>query len=170
MCGSLAFASCTQPTNGNGGGDKDLVLSASKSEITADGTDKVTFTVKYGEEDVTANASIADAATGEALSGSEFATETAGSYEFVASYDGKESNKVKVDATAVSGLVLSVDKESIVNDGEDTATFTVTFDGNDVTAQAPSSIRRAARHGRRVSIRLSPLPRASMNSKLPTMT
>ena len=133
---ALAFASCTQPTNGNGGGDKDLVLSASKSEITADGTDKVTFTVKYGEEDVTANASIADAATGEALSGSEFATETAGSYEFVASYDGKESNKVKVDATAVSGLVLSVDKESIVNDGEDTATFTVTFDGNDVTAQA----------------------------------
>ena len=133
---ALAFASCTQPTNGNGGGDKDLVLSASKSEITADGTDKVTFTVKYGEEDVTANASIADAATGEVLSGSEFATETAGSYEFVASYDGKESNKVKVDATAVSGLVLSVDKESIVNDGEDTATFTVTFDGNDVTAQA----------------------------------
>ena len=133
---ALAFASCTQPTNGNVGGDKDLVLSASKSEITADGTDKVTFTVKYGEEDVTANASIADAATGEALSGSEFATETAGSYEFVASYDGKESNKVKVDATAVSGLVLSVDKESIVNDGEDTATFTVTFDGNDVTAQA----------------------------------
>ena len=102
-----------------------------KSEITADGTDKVTFTAKYGEEDVTANASIADAATcGEVLSGSEFATETAGSYEFVASYDGKESNKVKVDATAVSGLVLSVDKESIVNDGEDTATFTVTFDGN----------------------------------------
>lgn len=133
---ALAFASCTQPTNGNVGGDKDLVLSASKSEITADGTDKVTFTVKYGEEDVTANASIADAATGEALSGSEFATETVGSYEFVASYDGKESNKVKVDATAVSGLVLSVDKESIVNDGEDTATFTVTFDGNDVTAQA----------------------------------
>ena len=60
---ALAFASCTQPTNGNVGGDKDLVLSASKSEITADGTDKVTFTVKYGEEDVTANASIADAAT-----------------------------------------------------------------------------------------------------------
>ena len=29
-----------------------------KSEITADGTDKVTFTAKYGEEDVTANASI----------------------------------------------------------------------------------------------------------------
>ena len=51
---ALAFASCTQPTNGNVGGDKDLVLSASKSEITADGTDKVTFTVKYGEEDVTA--------------------------------------------------------------------------------------------------------------------
>ena len=46
---ALAFASCTQPTNGNGGGDKDLVLSASKSEITADGTDQVTFTVKYGE-------------------------------------------------------------------------------------------------------------------------
>ena len=144
--------------------DKDLVLSASKSEITADGTDKVTFTVKYGEEDVTANASIADAATGEVLSGSEFATETAGSYEFVASYDGKESNKVKVDATAVSGLVLSVDKESIVNDGEDTATFTVTFDGNDVTAQA-TIVNQT-----RVSIRLSPLPRASMNSKLPTMT
>ena len=73
---ALAFASCTQPTNGNGGGDKDLVLSASKSEITADGTDKVTFTVKYGEEDVTANASIADAATGEVLSGSEFSTDT----------------------------------------------------------------------------------------------
>ena len=134
---ALAFASCTQPTNGNVGGDKDLVLSASKSEITADGTDKVTFTVKYGEEDVTANASIADAATGDVLDGNEFATDVIGSYKFVASYNGQESNKVAVEVIAVSGeLVLSVDKESIMNDGRDRATFTVTFEGQDVTVLA----------------------------------
>lgn len=136
---ALAFASCTQPTNGNGGGDKDLVLSASKSEITADGTDKVTFTVKYGEEDVTANASIADAATGEVLSGSEFSTDTVGSYEFVASYDGKKSNKVSVRAEAGAGLILLADRESIVCDGREAVTFTVMLDGDDVTKQASIS-------------------------------
>ena len=47
---ALAFASCTQPTNGNGRGDTDLVLPASKSEITSDGTAMVPYPVKYGED------------------------------------------------------------------------------------------------------------------------
>ena len=130
---AVAFASCTpNPVEE----EKKLQLAADRTEITADGTEKVTFTVKFGNEDVTASAEIRNAATEQAIEGNVFSTDTPGDYEFVASYDGKESDKVTVKAVPVSGLLLSVDKESIVNNGEDAATFTVSFEGKDVTASS----------------------------------
>ena len=82
----------------------------SPESIVCDGREAVTFTVMLDGDDVTKQASISDAATGEVLDGNEFATDVIGSYKFVASYNGQESNKVAVEVIAVSGeLVLSVD-------------------------------------------------------------
>ena len=90
---AVAFASCTpNPVEE----EKKLQLAADRTEITADGTEKVTFTVKFGNEDVTASAEIRNAATEQAIEGNVFSTDTPGDYEFVASYDGKESDKVTV--------------------------------------------------------------------------
>lgn len=69
---AFAFVACEKA--GEDGGNKELRLTVDCSDLVADGVDKVTFTVKYGEEDVTAFAEIRDAATGEVLSGSEFST------------------------------------------------------------------------------------------------
>ena len=133
---ALAFASCSEPASTTpGGDDKKLVLSADRTEITSDGTDKVTFTVKYDGEDVTATAEISNVTDGAAVTDHAFTTDKEGTYEFIATYEGVESNKVTVKAEPLSGLVLEVDKETIVNNGEDVATFTVTYSGQDVTAQ-----------------------------------
>lgn len=133
---ALAFAACTEPTSPTTEeDDKKLVLSADRTEITSDGTDKVTFTVKYDGEDVTAAAEITNVTDGTTVTDHAFTTDKEGTYEFSASYNGVESNKVTVKAEPLSSLVLAVDKESIRNDGEDVATFTVTYSGQDVTAQ-----------------------------------
>ena len=80
--------------------DKELVLSVSPSTIKADGTDIATFTVKYGEDDVTSQAAIYN--NGSALNGTTFSTTTAGSYTFKALYDNKESNEVTITAEQVA--------------------------------------------------------------------
>ena len=110
-----------------------LILTPDKETITADGTDKVTFTVKLGTRDVTSEAEISVGAT--KLTSNEFTSTTAGEYKFTASYDGKTSAEVIVNVTEVSStvLVLTVDKSTIVANGEDKATFTITRDGEDVT-------------------------------------
>ncbi len=115
---------------------KDLVLTPSKTTVTADGADKVTFTVKYGETDVTASAEIS--VDGTKLSAAEFTTTIAAEYKFKAAYNGKTSNEVTITATEVpvAALVLSVDKNSIIADNTDKAVFTVMQDGVDVTSES----------------------------------
>lgn len=49
---AFAFVACEKA--GEDGGNKELRLTVDCSDLVADGVDKVTFTVKYGEEDVTA--------------------------------------------------------------------------------------------------------------------
>ena len=78
--------------------EKRLTLYASSNRIKADGSDTTTFTVTYGEEDVTATCSIVDADNGTAINGTTFTTTTAATYNFQAKYDGKESNVVSVVA------------------------------------------------------------------------
>ena len=78
---ALAFASCSEPASTNpGGDDKKLVLSADRTEITSDGTDKVTFTVKYDGEDVTATAEISNVTDGAAVIDHAFTTDKEGMY------------------------------------------------------------------------------------------
>ena len=76
---------------------KNLVLTATTMRIKADGTDSVTFTAKYGEDDVTATCEI-KSTNGVTVENGVFTTTTAGTYNFYALYDNVRSNTVSVDA------------------------------------------------------------------------
>lgn len=76
---------------------KSLTIEASKIRIQADGEDCATFTVMYGEEDVTATCEIRTTA-GDVIEGGSFATTTPGSYNIYALYDNVRSNTVSIDA------------------------------------------------------------------------
>ena len=76
---------------------RSLRITASKMRFKADGTDSVTFTVVYGEEDVTASCTI-HTTTGTVIEGNEFTTTTAGSYNIYALYDNTRSNTISIDA------------------------------------------------------------------------
>lgn len=128
------LAACTkQPPTTT---DTKPILSADIPEFLADGTEKVTFTVTYNGVDVTAQATITNTTTNETLTTNEFSTTTPGTYTFTATYNEQTSETITVEALPTSDLMLTVDKESIINNGEDVATFTVTYQGEDVTAQS----------------------------------
>lgn len=128
------LAACTkQPPTTT---DTKPILSADIPEILADGTEKATFTVTYNGVDVTAQATITNTTTNEPLTTNEFSTTTPGTYTFTATYNEQTSETITVEALPTSDLMLSVDKESIINNGTDVATFTVTYQGEDVTAQS----------------------------------
>jgi hypothetical protein len=76
---------------------KSLTLTASKLRIKADGSESVTFTALYGEEDVTASCEIKTTA-GDVIEGGVFTTTTVGSYNIYALYDNVRSNTVSIDA------------------------------------------------------------------------
>lgn len=69
---------------------KSLKIQSDVNRIKADGTEKVTFTVLYGEDDVTANAEIyCSNHEGVTVEGNTFSSTTVGSYSFRARYDGQ---------------------------------------------------------------------------------
>ena len=69
---------------------KSLKIQSDVNRIKADGTEKVTFTVLYGEDDVTANAEIyCTNHEGVTVEGNTFSSTTVGSYSFRARYDGQ---------------------------------------------------------------------------------
>lgn len=74
-----------------------LTLTASKMRIKADGTESVTFTAKYGEEDVTATCQI-QTTDGTVIEGGVFTTTSTGTYNFYALYNNVRSNTVSIDA------------------------------------------------------------------------
>ncbi len=132
---AVAFTAC-KPDDGGKGETKELKLSADTQTIKADGTDAVTFTVTYGDNAVT-DAKIMTGA--DELDGYTFTTTVVGEYKFVAIADGKTSNEITITAKepgTVSTLVLSADKLQIYPVAADVATFTVTLDGEDVTADS----------------------------------
>lgn len=117
--------------------DDELILAADKNAIDADGEDTAIFTVTFNGEDVTDEAVITNVTAGEEVTAHSFASTEAGTYTFVANYNDVTSNELTITvATVDAGLVLAVDKETISNDGADTATFTVTYNGTDVTTDA----------------------------------
>lgn len=135
LAAASMFASCNPPTEVAPKEDG-VVLTADRKEITADGVDKAVFTVTYQDKDVTGEAQIVNVESGETVANAEFTTSAPATYKFKATYDGKESPEITVTALAVSGLVLTPDKESIISNGNDKVVFTVTYDGNDVTKSA----------------------------------
>lgn len=116
-------------------------LKADKSEILADNTDAVTFTVEVDGEDKTADSKIKVINYGTMLEGNSFTTDVAGEFVFEAEFDGIKSEQIIITATAVEKpvekkLTIATDKVRIVADGEDKATLTVLYGEDDVTAQS----------------------------------
>lgn len=115
-------------------------LIADRETITADGVDAVHFTVTLNSEECTSEAMIINLADNSTIEGGVFTTTEAGSYTFVAAV-GTNSSEPKT-IVAVAPVIkepvveLTADKLSIMADGEETVTFTVTADGEDVTAES----------------------------------
>lgn len=75
---------------------KDLTLTADVTEITADGVSDVTFSVHYGDEDVTGEASIKCISGNASVNGGKFSSEAIGTYVFRAFYEDAVSQDVEV--------------------------------------------------------------------------
>lgn len=137
----LGFVACdsNQPSI-----EPKLNLLVDKAEIVADGKDAVTFIVEDWEGNVLEDATIHFADTHEALAGKTFTTKYPGEYEFYAQHGAQKSEVWQVYAVEPTEepkpepepgeLTLSVDPETIYVD--ESATFTVELDGEDVSAEA----------------------------------
>ena len=117
-----------------------VVLVADKSEIVADDTDVVTFTVTVDGQDKSAEAKIVVTNYNIELEGNTFTSDVAGEFIFEATYGGVKSEQVKVTAKAVEtpeqkSLTLKASKLRIKADGTDSTTFTVLYGEEDVTAK-----------------------------------
>lgn len=128
-----------------------LKLATDKSEIVADGTDIVTFSVADSTGAAVADAKIYFADTNEVLEGNTFKTKYAGEYKFYAKRGNEKSNTTTVNATkaeqtpdepgdkpggddpAKREVVLSVSPTTIYADGEQKAVFTLKVDGKYTT-------------------------------------
>ena len=119
-----------------------VALTATKSEIVADGADSVAFEVTVGGVVTTDGVQIICLNDNAVLSGTTFTTTTAGEYRFVAVYNGKKSDEVKVLATNPAGptVELTADKQTIVADNAEVVTFSVTVDGEDKTTEATITV------------------------------
>ena len=118
---------------------KKVVLTADKSEVEANNTDTVTFTVTVDGEDKSAESTITIVNYGTALEGSTFTTDVAGEFIFQAKYEGENSNQVIITATAVDApvqknLVLTASPMRIKADGTEKVTFKAMYGEDDVTA------------------------------------
>ena len=129
--------------------DPEVVLTADKSEIKADNADAVTFTVTVEGVDRTAESTITVVNYDTELEGATFVTDVAGEFSFVAEWDGYKSDEVTITATAVEtpvekSLRLTVDVKSIKADGQDKATFTVTYGEEDVTSKSEITVSQTS--------------------------
>ena len=126
---AVGFTACEEVTHDTP--SNAVTITVDKSEITANGTDFVTFTVSPAE------AQIICLNDNSVLTGTTFKTTTPAEYRFVAVHNGVKSEEVKVKANALKKEVeLAADKSEILGDNADTVTFTVTVDGEDKTAEA----------------------------------
>lgn len=142
--------------------EKVLELAADKSEITADGSDVATFTVKNAEGN-TVDATIYFADTNEALEGNTFKTKYAGEYKFYAKKDNSKSNEYTIVAKEATDtpvpptpepekeLILTVDKSVIDADGKQMATFTTTINDEEVAATIYNAMDNTALSGKTFS-------------------
>lgn len=122
--------------------EKIITLEADKSEIVADDTEAVTFTVKVDGAEVSNGYEIINLNYNAALEGNTFTSDVAGEFKFQAKYDGKWlSNEVTVTVNNIpvpehKTLKISATPNRIKADGVEEAVFTVMYGDEDVTADA----------------------------------
>lgn len=129
---ALGITACEKPADDEPQEAKKPVLEADKTEIVANGADKVTFTTTVDGE---ANAEIIIICLKDnsVLNGNTFATTTPGTYQFKAVYGNESSDVVEITATEAEKIItLEADKSEIVADAADAVTFTVKVDGAEV--------------------------------------
>ena len=118
-------------------------LSVDKNSIMADGEEQATFTVKV-DGAVAEDAQIICLNDNSIVEGTTFKTAVAGEYSFKAAYKGFTSETVTITAVAVEAPIptveLTVDKNEIVADNSDTATFTVKVDGEDKSSEVKITV------------------------------
>ena len=114
--------------------DDSLTLTASKSTITANGSDYVSFTVMQSGVDVTSQCVFY--VNGSAILDDVFSTKNAGSYTVYAKNGGVESNHITITAEAVQPIVLSASKTTLVANNSDSVTFTVKQGTTNVSSYA----------------------------------
>ena len=122
--------------------EKIITLEADKSEIIADNTETVTFTVKVDGEEVIDGYEIINLNYNAALEGNTFTSDVAGEFKFQAKYDGRwPSNEVTITVNNVpvpehKELKITASPNRIKADGVEEAVFTVKYGDEDVTADA----------------------------------
>lgn len=96
---ALAVA-CEKPGTDPGLENAELTIEADKLEIIADGTDYVQITAKYGSKELTDGLGFYDASTNVPVSvkSMRFSTRTPGQHNFYATYNGKKSNVLSINA------------------------------------------------------------------------
>jgi hypothetical protein len=130
---ALGFTACDTPNSDTETTANTITLEADKSTIAADGVDFVTFTALVNGE-ANKGVQIVSLKNNEILKENKFSTTTPGEYKFKAIFGKDSSAEVKVTANAT--VLLSADKESILADGVEVVTFTVTVDGEDKTSES----------------------------------
>ena len=122
--------------------EKIISLEADKSEIVADDTEAVTFTVKVDGAEISNGYEIINLNYNAALEGNTFTSDVAGEFKFQAKYDGKWlSNEVTITVNNVpvpehKELKITATPNRIKADGVEEAVFTVMYGNEDVTAEA----------------------------------
>lgn len=118
--------------------DTNVELIVDKSTILANGKDVATFTVKVNGKTMESGYLLFE--DGVLYNDNKFHTTEPGTFSFIAKYNGVESNEVKVEAVSdtpeTTGIQFIADKTIIKNNGIDVVTFTILFNGVDVTADA----------------------------------
>ena len=130
---ALGFTACDTPNSDTETTANTITLEADKSTIAADGVDFVTFTALVNGE-ANEGVQIVSLKNNEILKENKFSTTTPGEYKFKAIFGKDSSAEVKVTANAT--VLLSADKKSILADGVEVVTFTVTVDGEDKTSES----------------------------------
>ena len=130
---ALGFTACEEPTVEPQPEGKKPALEADKTEIVANGADKVTFTATVDGE-ANAEIIIVSLKDNSILKDNTFATTSPGTYEFKAVYGNEASDVVTITATEAEKIIsLEADKTEITADATDTVTFTVKVDGAEVS-------------------------------------
>ena len=122
--------------------EKIITLEADKSEMIADNTDTVTFTVKVDGVEVTDGYEITNLNYNVAIEGNTFVSDVAGEFKFQAKYEDKWlSNEVSITVNNVpvpeyKELKITATPNRIKADGSEEAVFTVMYGDENVTADA----------------------------------